>query len=251
MQNWKLRQLLEWHFVMAILIGTFFWAPTEVLWKKLDIALFRLLNSPLPEHSSLQIFWALANHKMADWVEDIFILGFYAVLIRHTARSLRLKKAAELLFCALLIGAIIYFINRQLFRHYWKIPRESPTLVVDGAVRLSDLIPWLHIKDDSSKSFPGDHGTTALLFSASYCFLAGWRLGIIAIVYGAFLCLPRLVTGAHWLSDVIIGSGCITIFFLSWAFCTPFFQKCSEGILRLFLLFAPRKNEENPQEEKG
>src|SRR6185369_8486193 len=114
-------------------------------------------------------------------------------------------------------AATIYFINRKLFSSYLIIPRTSPTRVVEDSIRLSEMVPWLHVKDGSARSFPGDHGTTALLFSASYTILAGWRLGIIALLYGAFLCLTRLITGAHWLSDVIVGSGCIAIFVLSWA----------------------------------
>jgi membrane-associated phospholipid phosphatase len=47
--------------------------------------------------------------------------------------------------------------------------------------------------------------------------------------------MPRLITGAHWLSDVIVGSGTITIVFLSWAFCTPLFSRFTSACERLFL----------------
>jgi Kdo2-lipid A phosphotransferase len=97
-------------------------------------------------------------------------------------------------------------------------------------------------KDDSSKSFPGDHGTTALLFAASFSYLAGWRLGLLASLYAAFLCMPRLITGAHWLSDVIVGSGTITILFLSWAFCTPLFVKFTDMCERFFIWIGKQKN---------
>ena len=33
------------------------------------------------------------------------------------------------------------------------------------------------------------------------------------------------ITGAHWLSDVIVGSGSIALICLSWLFCTPWFAK--------------------------
>jgi membrane-associated phospholipid phosphatase len=111
----------------------------------------------------------------------------------------------------------------------------SPTMVIDDSIRLSKEIPWMKIKDGSSKSFPGDHGTTALLFAASFSYLAGWRLGILASFYAAFLCMPRLITGAHWLSDVLVGSGTITMIFLSWAFCTPLFSRFTDGCQRLFI----------------
>jgi Kdo2-lipid A phosphotransferase len=220
--GWKLKLLLLWHLVIALTITSFICPFTKIFWEKLDIAFFQFLNGSLEGHKYWQIFWALANHKMHDWLEDIVILCFFVIYIRNVHKQLRARKASELFFCIVYIAAIIYFINRILFRKFLHIPRQSPTLILDSCVRLSEEIPWLSIKDDSSKSFPGDHATTALLFAASFSYIAGWRFGILASLYAAFLCLPRLITGAHWLSDVIVGSGCITMFFLSWAFCTPF-----------------------------
>lgn len=232
--SWKLKTLLLWHLIVAVTIATFLMPATAVYWKKLDVAFFKLVNGSLRGNSNWQTFWALANHKLADWVEDVCILGFYIAYVAKAHKELRLKKASQLVFCVLYIAAILYFINRLLFRKTWQIPRESPTLVVDGSIRLSDYISWLHIKDDSTKSFPGDHATTALLFAASYIYLARWRVGLFAAFYAAFLCMPRLITGAHWLSDVIIGAGSITIICLSWAFCTPLAEVASSSIEKFF-----------------
>jgi membrane-associated phospholipid phosphatase len=218
---WKLKILLLCHILGALLMVSLFWPITHACWQTLDIAFFKLINSTLRDRPNWQLFWALANHKLADWVEDICILAFFIAHVRMAHKSLRKRKISELIFCVLYIAAILYFVNRIVFRENLDIPRLSPTLVVDDSVRLSQEINWMKIKDDSSKSFPGDHGTTALLFAASFSYLAGWRLGILACLYGAFLCLPRLITGAHWLSDIIVGSGTITLIFLSWAFCTP------------------------------
>lgn len=239
--HWKIRQLIAWQLFMVLLIASFIWAPTASLWNLLDVAFFQLINGSLKEGEYWQIFWACANHRMADWVEDVCILGFYLLLLRKTARHLRPKKRAEILFTILLIACTILFINRKLFSSYLKIPRISPTRAVEGSIQLSELVPWLHVKDGSSRSFPGDHGTTAILFAASYTVLAGWRLGILAIIYGAFLCLPRLFTGAHWLSDVIVGSGSIAIFVLSWAFCSPFAHHASSKLLRAWQRLFPKK----------
>ncbi len=228
--DWKPRQLLFWLLFMALLIASFSLPATAVYWKKLDHAFFRFFNGSLRGNPGWQTFWALANHKLADWLEDICFLTLYIVYVRKARKELRLQKTSELIFMVIYIALVIYLINRVLFRLYWHIHRESPTLVVDGCVRLSEEITWLTVKDDSNKSFPGDHGTTALLFAASYFYFAGWRLGLIAAFYGAFLCLPRLVTGAHWLSDVIVGGGSITILFLSLAFCTPLMRTCSAKI---------------------
>jgi membrane-associated phospholipid phosphatase len=233
--TWKLKILLLWHLIGALLLASLFWPVTKVYWEMLDVAFFKWINSTLRDRPLWQLFWACANHKLADWLEDLFILGFFIAYVRQAHQSLRKRKIAEVLFCVIYIGAAIFFINRLVFRENLEIPRLSPTLVVDDSVRLSKEIPWMKIKDSCSTSFPGDHGTTALLFAAVYTYLAGWRLGVLACLYAAFLCLPRLITGAHWLSDVVVGSGTITIVVLSWAFCSPLFTKFTDGCERFFI----------------
>jgi Kdo2-lipid A phosphotransferase len=240
-KTWKWKPLLLCHVLVTILLLTLFLPSTKGFWEVIDVSFFQCINSSLEGRASWQLFWAFANHKLADWVADLCVLVFFIAYVKQGIRSLRLRKIAELLFCIIYIGAIIYFVNRMLFRENLSIPRLSPTLVIDSSVRLSEQIPWLHIKDDSSKSFPGDHGTTALLFAASFSYLAGWRLGLLASIYSAFLCMPRLITGAHWFSDVIVGSGSITLLFLSWAFCSPLFQTCVDWLERLLRSISIRK----------
>ena len=242
--SWKIKTLLLCHFIGALLFASLFWPVTKGYWETIDIAFFKCINVTLKDHPSWQLFWAFANHKLADWVEDLCILCFFIAYVRQGHRHLRKRKVAELVFIVFYIAAILYFINRVLFRENLDIPRLSPTLVVEDSVRLSDEIPWMSIKDEASKSFPGDHGTTALLFAASFSYLAGWRLGVLASLYGAFLCMPRLITGAHWLSDVVVGSGTIAIITLSWAFCTPLFTRFTNGCERLFArMFKPAVSE--------
>lgn len=234
MNAWNLRLLFFWHIVAALLFTSLFWPVTHHYWQSVDIAFFKMINSTLQDRPTWQLFWACANHKLADWVEDLCVLAFFIAYVRGAAAGLRGRRVIELLFCVLYIAVIIYFINKMLFRDTLHIPNLSPTLLIDDSVRLSQEIPWMKIKDDSSYSFPGDHGTTAILFAASFAYLARGRLAILACLYGAFLCMPRLITGAHWLSDVIVGSGTIAIVFLSWAFCTPLFSKFTDGCIRLF-----------------
>ncbi len=233
-RNWRLKTLLLCHLIAALLLTTLFLPLTAPYWHAIDVAFFRAINSTLQDRPLWQLFWACANHKLADWVEDLCFLAFFIVHVRSAAKQLRGRKIAELLFCVLLIAAILYFVNRLLFRETLSIPRASPTLALEGSVRLSEEIPWMSIKDDSSKSFPGDHATTALLFAATFSYLASWRLGALAILYAIFLCLPRLITGAHWLSDVVVGGGSIVLVTLSWAFCSPLFARFTHKCSLLF-----------------
>jgi membrane-associated phospholipid phosphatase len=208
---------------------------THSLWQAVDTAFFKWINLSLKNRPLWQLFWACANHKLADWIEDVCILGFFIAYVKQALPAQRPRKLAELLFCTLYIGAVIYFINRLVFRENLIIPRESPTLVVPESILLSKEVSWMAVKDGSSTSFPGDHGTTALLFGAMFSYLSqSWRLTTLACLYTVFLCLPRLITGAHWLSDIVVGSGTITLITLSWAFYTPLFHRSCQALEKLF-----------------
>jgi len=224
-RDWRLKTLLLCHILGGILLTSLFWQPTYAFWHAIDVSFFQMINSSLQDRPMWQLFWAAANHKLADWIEDFVFLIFFFYHVKSYSKMARSRKIGELVFCLLYSAAIIYFINRLLLREHCNIPRLSPTLSLDNVVHLSDEIPWLSIKDSSSKSFPGDHGTTAILFATILSLLSRKRIAILACLYAAFLCLPRLITGAHWLSDVLVGSGCIVLISLSWAFCTPLFAR--------------------------
>ncbi len=223
-RKWNVKGLILCHIIIAFLLATYIFA--RPVWHLLDTHFFQAINSTLEGHKWWQIFWACANHRIADWVEDVFIIGFFAVYISQAPKYFKSRRVAEFLFCILLTALIIFFVNQTLFRENLKISNQSPTLIVENCVRLSHEVPWMKVKDMAARSFPGDHGTTALLFAGSILFFARRKLAIVACFYAAFLCTPRLITGAHWLSDVLVGSGSIALFFLSWAFFSPIHSIC-------------------------
>lgn len=240
-KNWNLSLLLLCHVIAALLFSSLFWPLTASYWEKIDIGFFQMLNGSLKGRPNWQIFWALANHKLADWVEDLFILGFCIAHVKSSPKGKRARSIAELVFMVLLIAAIILLVNRIFFREVVSIPRESPTKALDNPFLLSHAVPWIHTKVRASTCFPADHATTALLFAAIYSHFAKWRLRVLSCLYAVFLCLPRLIAGAHWLSDVLVGSGAILLVGLSLAFCTPFHTLCIDRIERLLRSFTFRK----------
>lgn len=230
--KWNGKWLLFWNLLAAFGFVTLFSPWTHSLWRSLDITFFTALNSSLEGNPRWQLFWALANHKWADWVEDVCFLLFFLFYIRSGKD--RLRRACQLFVCILYMALVIYLINRVLFRENLQISSPSPTRILPSCFRLSDHITWLHVKDVANKSFPGDHGTTAILFAASLTFLARRKmLSLLACLYAVFLCIPRLITGAHWLSDVVVGSGGIAMVTLSWLFCSPLFASCVNKLHRL------------------
>lgn len=225
--QWNWKKLLICHLLILLLFATLILPWTHQIWRTVDTFVFHLLNDTLHLGTGYQTFWAFANHRHADWLEDGIILSFYTISIFKMPKPERLKRVAEFIFCLLFIALTIILINRLLYKDLLSLRRSSPALVIENCFRLSEALPWLEIKDVTTKSFPGDHATSALLFAITYAFFAGKKWGTAAIFYAIFLCLPRLIAGAHWLSDLVIGTGSILLLAFSWGFYTPLQSKAS------------------------
>lgn len=230
--NWK--GLIKIHLAILILVGSMILSWTFTLWFKADVAVFQTLNQTLHWGEGWKVYWAFANHRLSDWIEDIVILIFYLIAIFDAPKEKRILRSAQFLFCLLLTAIVIITINRLFFHDLIHLKRYSPTLTLDHCVRLTQEVPWLAIKDDSSKCFPADHATLALMFSMTYALFTRKRLSIPALIYSIYLCLPRMIAGAHWLSDVVVGSFSIVLFAIGWAFYTPLGFKTIRAIERIF-----------------
>ena len=238
--KWNLKPLILAHFLVLFLVSTLFYPPTyKILWKGLDEGFFTLLKAMIDNSPFWQNFWAMANHRVADLVEDVFFLIFFLWLLKTTPKGEKLKKAAEFISLALLTAAVIIFINNLLFKQLVHIKRFSPSYILDHFPRLSEQVSWIKVKDRSKMSFPSDHGTTAVLFVADFLFLSRNRLLTICVcLYGAFLCCPRMIAGAHWITDILLGSASLVLLVFSWTFCTPFGNYVIQKIYQLFLFIA-------------
>lgn len=213
---------LLFSFTIILLLWASFLSPwTMPLWNLIDTATFKILNSMLDGSRLLQYFWALINHKRMDLVEDLIFLLFFIWGIYVAPKALCWKRTFQFFFSILLTAAVIFFINRGLFETTFFIPRESPSLVVTPCVRITQEVSWKGIKDETIASFPGDHATTLLLFGLLYSAFVPRRLSTTAWVYITLRTLPRLVVGAHWLSDIAVGSLSIALFFSACFLYTP------------------------------
>lgn len=221
MTSFNFRKLFISHVIVLLLALSFIAPLTTFLWDMIDIFCFRMLNEPLRSSVAWQVVWGLANHKWADWVHDLVFLILIIAAVRSFPKEERPRKIAEFIFLLLYIAAIIFFVNRVLFREHLQLERISPTLALANPVKMSQVISWLKLKHTSTRSFPGDHATTAILFALGYAYYAPRKLAIFGFLYGGLICLPRLVAGAHWASDILVGSLSIALICLSWAFYSP------------------------------
>lgn len=244
--TWNIKSLLFLHLSLGLVILSWTMPSTRLIWDYVDQKCFIFLHNWIQTSTFWQNFWAIANHKRVDWLHDVFMASFFLYYIKKGGATLRVKRMAELLISVLCFFSVICLINKTLIPTCFSISRHSPSLIYQGAIRLSTKINWLYIKDHSRTCFPADHGTTAVLFVRTVFFLMERKIGLIALLYGIIFCLPRLVLGAHYLSDILVGSAGIALFSLAWLYFTPamfYLTKVTENIFyRCNRIFSRRIN---------
>jgi membrane-associated phospholipid phosphatase len=241
----KWKPLLISFGIIAFLWITFLSSSTQPLWKTLDLIIFKTLNGTLEGNKFLQYFWACINHKRMDLVEDVVFLIFFIWGVKSAPKELRWKRTVQFLSLTLLAASIIFFINRKLLYQHPFVLRESPTLVVTPCVRITEVVPWKGVKDEALSSFPGDHATTLLLFGFIFSTFVPRRLAIPAWIYVVFRTLPRLIVGAHWFSDIAVGSISISLFFSACFLYTPL----GTVVINKLEKFRPRKANNDIQKD--
>jgi len=219
-RQWRIGYLLGWHLIAGLLLLSWLLPITHELWANADRGVFYLLNSSLEQGVYWQGFWALMNTRLADGVPLLVILGSLVFPIFGFSR-----KQLHGAFFSFIFLLILMWILRKLFYEIsvdmgWS--GDSPSLVLEPVFRLSDLVPGIPAKDEAHHSFPGDHGAVLWLWCGyiTLC-LRSMKVTAISILLVLLFMLPRMVAGAHWLTDNLVGGGIVAIVTLSWAFCTP------------------------------
>jgi len=218
----KLSFLLLTH--VALFIALLFWfSPfTHPLCEQLDIWIFKTLNNSLTQEW-WQKFWGILNHRREVTINLIFaaLLNIWAITNTKN-KQLRTARIKQMLYFWIFFE-IGFTLQDFLFNKWLCVQRDSPSLVLQPTIRLSEVLQNLNIKDASTHSFPGGHAF-ALVYWASFTFLSSPRkIGIIGVLFAGILCLPRLMSGAHWASDVLF-SILIALLWLSWTIYFPLYE---------------------------
>ncbi|WP_428606017.1 phosphatase PAP2 family protein [Sedimenticola sp.] len=206
----------------ALLIyASWLFQPTRALWDALDSRVFFLLNGMLADGDQGRLFWATANTKIADIFTGVGMILFFFLYIFSGPKALRIERLSMF---GILSGMILLSQDGglvDLYKQILSVQRASPSLTLEPVYRLSELVPHIHAKDASSGSFPGDHGIVTMIWVGCVWFFANWRWGVAATLIGALILLPRMVAGAHWLSDNLVGSSLLALLMVAWILCTP------------------------------
>ncbi|MCW8944342.1 MAG: phosphatase PAP2 family protein [Sedimenticola sp.] len=226
------------HLFAVMIYGSWLFEPTRTLWDALDNQVFYLLNGSLEQSESWQVFWASANTKMADIATGLGMIGFFFLYIFSGPKGQRIERLSMFGMMASMIllsqdGGLV-----DLYKETISVSRASPSLMLEPVYRLSELVPHIQAKDASHGSFPGDHGIVTLIWVGCIWFFASWRWGVAATLIGVLILLPRMVAGAHWLTDNLVGSSLLVLLMVAWILCTPltyYLQRLGEWILGFIL----------------
>lgn len=206
-------------------------------WAAADKAVFFFFNAYLKPGSLFLLVTAYTNVRAFDVVAFGAMGLLYLYFFRKQDNSGK-RRMIALGICMVLAAVLIKQCGNLL-----NIKHPSPTLVFRDVNRVSHLVD-IAVKDASRNSFPGDHGMMLMVFAGFMARYFGWRAFAAAALIAAAFSLPRIVSGAHWFSDVFMGSLAIACIGLSWFLCTPASDWCAGRIERLLppWLYPPGEN---------
>lgn len=187
-------------------------------WLALDQSVFYFFNQKLAQGTAFTYFTAFVNLCAFDVVAFVAMLAIFYSYYRKSN-----VEGKRWLFCigvAMLVSAVII----KQFDKLLPIDRASASVYFDQLYHnvnwVSQLSGW-PAKDRSGSSFPGDHGMMLLIFAVYMWKYIGKDAFIKAMAVFIIFSLPRIMGGAHWFTDVFVGSVSFVLLVLSWILLTP------------------------------
>ncbi len=235
--TWSWRPFIACHLLALALLLLWLWAPSRAAMDLFDFSLFQALNAPLASNETWRGIWAVASTRPFDALVGVILL---CLLIRGdwVFKAAQARAATFGFIATLILLVVVRVLYAKLARHLdWQ--HDSISTVAQGAVHLASYFPsWdnslFEIKDQSARSFPGDHASVLLIWALFLTLFARNALQWL-VIWGLALLfmLPRLVAGAHWGQDDYIGGVQMALLALAWSCFTPFAAWASNALVRL------------------
>ncbi|AXK25072.1 phosphatase PAP2 family protein [Serratia marcescens] len=200
-------------------------------WFTLDSAIFFFFNRHLATDPAFLHLVAITNNRAFDAISLLAmgLLYLYFYLKQDAAGRRRLVITGVVM----LLTAVVL---NQL-GHLLPVKHPSPTLTFDNIHRVSELT-GIPTKDASGDSFPGDHGMMLIIFSCFMLRYFGRGAFAVALLITVVFSLPRVMIGAHWFTDIAVGSLSVVLVGASWVLMTP----CSDWIVDRLNRLLPGKH---------
>ncbi len=228
---WRPIPLVIAHGVSFLLLISYIVPWSKAIWRRADEVVFFWLNSSLSGDGIWEHLWGWANTRYADIVV-FFMIGLCLI---YPLCSHRKEKMQSVFYTC--VAMMLILLGAEEVFHYMangmQIGGPSPTLVFSEAVRLSELLPNVPLKDASDRSFPSDHATVLLAWVGFVLINNRRRIGWLIACGSLLLIMPRLVSGAHWLSDMLVGGLVIVLPILAWTYFSPVVSRIADAMARI------------------
>jgi len=198
----------------VVLFLSWYLPPQHGFWFGIDKAIFYGFNNQMVTHPLFALIVAITNFRGFDVVSLLAMGLLYLSIWRQETPPARRRMLA--IGITMLLTAVIL---NQL-GHLLPVKHSSPTLFFENVHRVSELT-GIPAKDASKDSFPGDHGMMLIIFACFMWRYFGFRRFLIALAIVVLFSLPRVMAGAHWFTDIAVGSLSVVLVGLSWWLLTP------------------------------
>jgi len=221
--GWRPRCFAALVSLALILIASWIWPVTRGLWTNLDETIFTAVNSTLAIGKGWAGIWAVGNSRYFDFVVGLIML---TLILRKNLIFQSLEVRRALFTMAGLMGLLVimhaalsYVVTKMGWQH------QSPSRVMDNTVYLHKIFPEMkrhaRMKDTSPRSFPGDHASVLILWAMFLVTYARGKMILIPVALAALFSFPRVIAGAHWFSDIMVGSVMLASLAYALGYCTP------------------------------
>jgi len=212
--KWKIKSLVVVNLFAVILFVSFLNEPMSSFWYELDSSLFWSFNNSLAWGETWQTIWGIANNRAFDIVAvGTIIIPF--LYYGHKKENWKLSRTISILIFIALVAVTSLLIAKKI-----PIQRASPTIHFPDSAKITELVSF-STKDSSSDSFPGDHGIGLMIFAGFAFYYLSTSYGIVVSFLAVFFTFPRVMVGAHWVSDELVGAISFGLIALSIVFYTP------------------------------
>ena len=226
----KLLLILTLNLLGVLLFFTWFHADVNSFWPVVDKNVFFTFNQLLGENEAFRYLVAFTNLRFFD------VFGFLAMALLFLFQFLKHDKDYRRWMICMGITMLLTAVIAKQFAMTLDFDRPSPTLhfsaLGDNVLFVSKLTDW-PAKDWSKSCFPGDHGMCLIIFCVYMLRYFGVKSFLAGLMITVLFSMPRVMSGAHWVSDIAVGAVTVNLLVLSWILITPVSDLIIAGIMKL------------------
>lgn len=222
-------RFIVFNLIGFLLLASWLWQPTRMWWDGVDQKVFFALNGSLAEHYWWQVVIAIMNFRPFDFIALAIMITPFLV-----PGWLFEKEETAMHFLRLIVLLTFMIISRIALSELLNIHRQSPSLVLQPVNLLHELVPYIPAKDQASGSFPGDHAAVILSWFLYMWLFAKPKCRLPVILISITFVLPRLIGGAHWFTDDVVGGIFLAFFSVAWVCYTPLGLFCAKKMLPVY-----------------